>query len=83
MSRAMLTVPLQRFCNEVRVYDLLRHGDVGAVPLVGVYSTEKHPFGLVYEYMDNLDLRQYLKNEPNAGRLELVLIPSPSPPPTF
>ena len=45
------------------------------MPLVGVYSTEKHPFGLVYEYMDNLDLRQHLKNKPNVGRLELVLIP--------
>ena len=79
----MLTVPLQRFCNEVRVCELLRHGDVDAVPLVGVYSTEEHPFGLVYEHMDNLDLRQYLKNEPNVGRLELVPIPSPSSPPTF
>jgi hypothetical protein len=37
------------------------------------------PFGLVYEYMDNLDLRQHLKNEPNVGRLELVLAPSPLP----
>ena len=53
------------------------------MPLVGVHSTEKHPFGLVYEHMDNLDLRQYLKNEPDVGRLELVPIPSPSSPSTF
>ena len=45
------------------------------VPLVGVYSTGKHPFGLVYEYMDGLDLKQYLRNEPNAERLKLVLVP--------
>ena len=79
MPCAMLTVLLQRFCNEVHICDLLRRGNVDAVPLVGVYSTEKHPFGLVHEHMDNLDLRQYLKNEPNVGRLELVLIQSPSP----
>lgn len=42
-------------------------------PLVGGYSTETHPFGLVYEHMDNLDLRQYLKNEPNVERVKLVL----------
>ena len=53
------------------------------MPLVGVHSTEKRPFGLVYEHMDNLDLRQYLKNEPDVGRLELVLVPSPSSPSTF
>ena len=48
------------------------------VPIVGVYSTEAHPFGLVYEYMDGLDLRQFLRNKPNAGRLKLVLTPIPS-----
>ena len=47
------------------------------VPLVGVYSTEAHPFGLVYEYMSGLDLKQYLRNEPNVGRLNLVRIPIP------
>ena len=44
------------------------------VPLVGVYSTETHPFGLVYEYMANLDLKQYLRKESNVGGLKLVLI---------
>ena len=42
--------------------------------LVGAYSTDTHPFGLVYEYMDSLDLKQYLRNEPNVGRLKLVII---------
>ena len=45
---------------------------------MGMYSTELHPFGLVYEYMDGLDLRQFLRNEPNAGRLKLVLTPVPA-----
>lgn len=69
-----LITPLQRFHNEVRACTLLHHGDVEVVPLVGVYSTETHPFCLVYEYMDGLDLRQHLRSEPNVGRLELVLI---------
>ena len=73
------------FHNEAHVWTLLRQGNVDVVPLVGVYSTEAHPFGLVYEYMDGLDLRQYMKNGPNLRRPELVrvttqLIHRPSPP---
>jgi len=45
------------------------------VPLVGVYSTESHPFGLIYEYMEGLDLKQHLRNQPNVGKLELVIAP--------
>ena len=41
---------------------------------MGVYSTEAHPFGLVYEYAENLDLKQYLRKEPNVGGLKLVFI---------
>jgi serine/threonine protein kinase len=53
---------------------------VNVVSFVGVYSTEAHPFALVYEYMDGLDLKQYLRNEPNARKLELVSVSSaPSP----
>ncbi|KAF9779523.1 kinase-like domain-containing protein [Thelephora terrestris] len=63
---------VERFYNEVRVCGLLRHRDVNAVPSIGVYSTETHPFALVYEFMDGLDLKQYLRNEPNARRLELL-----------
>jgi len=76
---------LQRFYNEVHVWTLLHGRDAKAVPLLGVYSTETHPFGLVYEYMDGLDLKQYLGNDPNVGRLKLVLIPTSTIcyPPTF
>ena len=63
----------QRFLNEVHVYNLLRDGDIRLPLLVGVYSTETHPFGLVYEYVDGLDVKQYLRNEPNVRRLKLVL----------
>jgi len=61
----------QRFRNEVYICSLLPRADV---LLVGAYSTEAHPFGLVYEYMDCLDLGQYLQNKPDVGRLGLVLI---------
>lgn len=65
----------QRLCDEVRVCNLLRHRDVNVVPFLGVYSTEAHPFVLIYEYMDGLDLKQYLRNETNDRRLKLVLVP--------
>ncbi|KAF9649159.1 hypothetical protein BDM02DRAFT_3186563 [Thelephora ganbajun] len=63
---------IARFHNEANVCGFLTHRDVGVVSFVGVYSTEAHPFGLVYEYMDGLDLKQYLRNEPNVGRLKLL-----------
>lgn len=65
----------QRFYCELRVCILLRDRAVNVVPFVGVYSTQAHPFALVYEYMDGLNLNQHLLNEPNAKKLELVLIP--------
>ena len=69
----------QRFRNEIHVHSLLHRGDVNVVPLVGIYSTESHPFGLIYEYMEGLDLKQYLRNQPSVGRLELVIAPRCSP----
>ena len=49
------------------------------MPLVGVYSTEAHPFGLIYEYMDGLDVRQRLRNAPNEDKLTLVSHSFPPP----
>ena len=66
---------LFRSRNEVYICSILPRTDVS---FVGVYSTETHPFGLVYEYMDGMDLRQYIQKEPNVGRLRLVLILSPT-----
>ena len=63
----------QRFRNEVRICNLLHYEDVDVVPFVGVYSTEAHPFCLVFERM-NLDLRQHLRNEQNVEGLQLVPI---------
>jgi len=75
---SLLTAPSWRFRNEVCAYYLLQHQGADVVPLVAVYSTEAHPFGLVYEYMDGLDVRQYLSNRPNVGRLKLVPTPIPA-----
>ena len=67
----------QRFFNEVRVCILLHNRGVNVVPFVGIFPTEIHPFCIVYEYIGNLDLKQYLRSEPDAGRLKLVFIPFP------
>ena len=67
----------QRLHNEVHVWTFLHNRGMDVVPFVGVYSTEAHPFGLVYEYMDSLG--QYLMDGPNVGRLKLVLVPLHTP----
>ena len=64
----------QRLRNEVHVCSLLQRDGVNVVRFVGLYSTERHPFGLIYEY-DGLDLRQYLRDDPNVERVELVTVP--------
>ena len=42
------------------------------VPFVGVYSTQEHPFALVFEFMKHLNLGEYLRNNCEVGRRELV-----------
>ena len=68
----------QRYYNEVHVCNLLRHRGVGVVAFVGAYNTEAHPFGLIYEYMDGLDLKQYIRDKPYVKRLKLVQVPLPA-----
>ena len=65
----------QRYYNEVRVCNLLHRRGIGAIAFVAAYSTEAHPFGLIYEFMDGLDLKQFSRHEPYAGRLKLVHVP--------
>jgi serine/threonine protein kinase len=60
----------QRFLKEVWASTQLSHPNI--VPFLGVYSTGSHPFALLYEMMDNLDLSQYLAKRPNVSRLKLV-----------
>jgi len=75
MPSILLIALPQRFRNEVYICTILPRADV---LLVAAYSTEVHPFGLVYEYMEGMDLRQYIQTKPNVGRLGLVFITSPT-----
>jgi hypothetical protein len=48
----------------------LSHPNV--VPIIGVYSSPAYPFALVYEMMENVDLRQHLAQQPAISRLKFV-----------
>ena len=65
-----LKFALQRFSREVLISSQLSHPNI--VPFIGVYSTPLHPFALVYEMMDHLDIGQYLVENPNVSKLKLV-----------
>ena len=62
----------QRFFREIWASTQLSHPSI--VPFLGVLSTPIHPFALLYEMMDNLDLQQYLAQHPNVSRLKLVSV---------
>ena len=66
----MLKVYLRKFYQEALAYSRLKDGNV--VPFIGVYSTPKHPLALVFEFMDHLNLGEYLRNNEDIGRHELV-----------
>jgi len=72
---------VQEFCNEIEAYSLLFRGGVGVVPLLGVCLDQNgaYPFRLIYEWMEGLDLRKYLKSESGKlsveTRVKLVLTP--------
>ncbi|KAF9654070.1 kinase-like protein [Thelephora ganbajun] len=59
-----------RFLKEVWASSQLSHPNI--VPFLGVYSTPSHPFALLYEMMDNLDLGRYLTQRSNVSRLKLL-----------
>ena len=67
-----LTIHPQRFLKEIWASTQLSHPNI--VPFLGVLSTPAHPFALLYEMMDNLDLFQYLAKHPNVSRLKLVSV---------
>ena len=50
----------------------LNGGGKHFVPFIAIYSTPKHPFGLVFESMEHLNLGEYLRNNPDIPRLMLV-----------
>ena len=70
--RITLTIYPQRFLRGVWASTRLSHPNI--VPFLGVLSTPTHPFALLYEMMDNLDLYRYLAQHPNVIRLKLVSV---------
>lgn len=54
------------------MYSRLNDNDKNFVPFIAIYSTREHPFGLVFKFMDNSNLRSYLRNNQDTARLELV-----------
>ena len=54
------------------MYGRLNDGGRNFVPFIAIYSTPEHPFGLVFESMEHLDLGYYLTNNPDIPRLKLV-----------
>ena len=62
----------QRPRNEGLAYDYPGDTDESFVPFTGADSTLKHLFGLVFEFMDYLNLRGYLENNQEAVVSELV-----------
>lgn len=66
------TTNRQTFDREVLVYT--RHFGEHVVPVVGVYSTRKDLFALIFGFMEHLNLGEYLRNNRNAGRFDLVRV---------
>ena len=62
----------QRMYKEALMYSHLNGTGRSFVPFIAVYSTPEHPFGLVFEFMEHLNLGDYLRNNPDIPRLELV-----------
>ena len=64
--------PAQRFCKEVVIWRTLRHPNV--LPLLGVMMTEDR-FAMISEWMNNGNVSDFVKANPNANRFELVGCP--------
>jgi hypothetical protein len=55
------------------MYSRLDDDDKSFVSFIGIYSTPEHPFGLVFRFMDQLNLGGYLRKNRDTGvGLELV-----------
>ena len=61
---------LQTFCQEAVMWKHLTHPNI--VPLLGVTMA---PFQLILDWMPGGDLREYIKENPDADRLGLVGLP--------
>ncbi|KAF9644869.1 kinase-like protein [Thelephora ganbajun] len=59
-----------RFCKEVVTWESLRHPNV--LPLLGVTMNEYH-FAMVSEWMENGNINEFVKANPDADRLGLLV----------
>jgi serine/threonine protein kinase len=64
----VLTVP-QDFCKEALVWKSLRHPNV--LPLIGVSVSERQ-FAMISELMENGNVNDYVKANPNVDRVRIV-----------
>ena len=60
---------LQRFCREAVAWKHLRHPNI--LPLLGVTQAGRQ-FAMVSEWMDNGKISDFVQENPNANRTELV-----------
>ena len=63
---------MQRFCQEGVAWKHLRHPNV--LPLLGV-TVYEHQFALVYEYMGNRNINEFIQKNKYVNRTELVRCP--------
>ena len=66
----MVHILFQRYYREVTTCNQLSHSNV--IPFVGFTSAPNHPFSLVFDTAGHLGLREYLKKNPQADKLDLV-----------
>ncbi|KAF9646932.1 kinase-like protein [Thelephora ganbajun] len=62
-----------RLCKEASTCGRLNNSNNNLVSFIGVYSTCEHPFALVFEFMDHLNLGEYLRNNREIWRMKLLL----------
>lgn len=65
--------PWQRFFKEALVCSTLNGtNDEDFVPFLGIFSSPDHPLALLFGFMSNQNLGEYLRSNQEANRLELV-----------
>jgi len=67
---------MQRFCKEVVTWRTLRHPNI--LPLIGVMMTESQ-FAMISDWMENGNINEFVKANPEADKFGLVCLPLPSP----
>jgi len=64
---------MQEFCKEVVIWKHLSHQNI--LPFIGatlVIESKREKFEIVSEFMENGDIKTFIKNNADVNRLELV-----------